>query len=612
MSTPADHLILWTSSVAKGKLQALLKLTSVSSRMRSSSWEKQRGQILAWTQAGLADLQLLPEVVRPHTDALLTTGLFPVDASGAIAVGLWPMEPGVWAERKDAELNKFREVAAWVKALLALVAPSPAGGAAGSVGGSTASPAALAGVAAAGAGAAAASGPIGARGSGGGVSAGTAGATGIPGVGTAAAVTPAAVAAMSADEIAVAIATALGHRLDDFSARLSAMEAQGSAPAGATLTSGGSALVEAELFARALRDSVATAEKWDMARCSQVCARLIHEVSRFRPQLTLLKDIHSFGKLPMKALEANAFAHMQYVLSELAEEECELDELPAGREATLEHWKRKRVHFDEDEEEARAAGGGRGLLPPLDAARREHLATLGSDFKTVNDEQLARALHGDLASEDIVRPPGAGALPIAMPSKGPLAGVNLLVAPVQRLQQVDEGGIKWKDGDLTVVPKTKKCKNMDEWERGFFRIMCEAPAEARDDLVDFLARAKTIATDFTFYHFSEFYELLVRQVQRTSVGISFDGYDRVWRVYKQQHSLQPGRPKRRGDYKTRRENDEQPQEPASMADTGKGAKSKGGGKAVLEEEGISRRLLCRRGSRKAGGPGGGGGSRSPE
>ncbi|KAK3253502.1 hypothetical protein CYMTET_37249 [Cymbomonas tetramitiformis] len=230
---------------------------------------------------------------------------------------------------------------------------------------------------------------------------------------------------------------------------------------------------------------------------------------------------------------------MVHVLPELKEEECELDELPARRESLF-FKKRKRANFEEDEEEARAAGGGRGLLPPLDAARREHLATVGSGFKTVNEEQLARALRGDLAPEDVVRPPGAGALPTAMPSRGGLAGVNLLVAPVQRLQQEDEGRTKWKDGDLTVVLKTKKCKDMDEWERSFFRIMCEAPAEARDDLVDFLAWAKTIAADYTFYHFSEFYEYLVRQVQRSTVGISLDGYDRVWRVYKQQHSLQPG------------------------------------------------------------------------
>ncbi|KAK3283331.1 hypothetical protein CYMTET_8967 [Cymbomonas tetramitiformis] len=229
----------------------------------------------------------------------------------------------------------------------------------------------------------------------------------------------------------------------------------------------------------------------------------------------------------MKAFEANAFPAMVYALPELAAEECELDELPAGKEATQEHWrafvhmlqarvsefqmfvkakvpsfqlsdvtvpsffrKRKRVHGDSDEEEARAAGGGSARLPPLDAARREQLAALGSSFRTVNEDQLARALRAELAPEDIARPPAAGTLPSAIPARGPLAGVNMLVQPPQRLLQEDEGRLKMKDGELTVVPKTKKCKDMDEWERGFFRIMCEAPLEAREDLVDFLAWAK--------------------------------------------------------------------------------------------------------------------------
>ncbi|KAK3232623.1 hypothetical protein CYMTET_57039 [Cymbomonas tetramitiformis] len=174
----------------------------------------------------------------------------------------------------------------------------------------------------------------------------------------------------------------------------------------------------------------------------------------------------------MKALEAKAFPAMVYALPELAAEECELDELPAGKETKQEHW-RAFVHLLQAFERVPAFRQveGSALLPPLDAARREQLAALGSSFRTVNEDHLARALRGELAPEDIVRPPNAGAPSTAIPARGPLAGVNLLVQPVQRLQQEDEGRIKWKDGDLTVVPKTKKCKDMDEWERGFFRII---------------------------------------------------------------------------------------------------------------------------------------------
>ncbi|KAK3267637.1 hypothetical protein CYMTET_23820, partial [Cymbomonas tetramitiformis] len=284
----------------------------------------------------------------------------------------------------------------------------------------------------------------GAGGLGASVPSGTVGATTDLGTRTAAAVFPAPAATVDPDAIAAAIATALGGRLDALGNRIAHLEARGVAPAGASLLSGGVAPPEAELLARALRDSMATVESWDVARCSLACADLVHEAAKLRPQLTLLKEIHPFGKLPMKALEANAFPAMVYALPELAVEECELDELSAGMEATQEHWrafvhllharvgefqhfvkskvpsfpltdvmvasffkKRKRVQCDDEEEEARAAGGGSALLPPLDAARREQLAALGSSFRTVDEDQLVTALRGELAPEDIVRPPQA-------------------------------------------------------------------------------------------------------------------------------------------------------------------------------------------------------------
>ncbi|KAK3239922.1 hypothetical protein CYMTET_50184, partial [Cymbomonas tetramitiformis] len=403
--------------------------STVNARMRSTSWEKQLGQILSWTRSNLTDLQLLPEEVRPHTDALLESELLSVDSSGAIAVGPWPTASGTWLARKRTEFDKLHKVTEWAKALLQLVASVPAAGTAGLSAGSAAS-----GAPSASTGTAAPSRSAGASGPGGGVPAGTAGAAGIPGIGTVAAVGSAPATAVSPDVIAAAIASGLGMKLDDLGARLTSLEARGSAPADAALVSGRTVPVEAELLAQALKDSVATAEDWDMARCAQACADLVHEAAKLRPQLTLLKSIHPFGKLPIKALEAHAFPPMVYALPELTEGECELDELPVGKEVTVEHWrafvhllqarvaefqrfvkskvpsfpltdvmpstffkKRKRVTFEGDEEEAWAAGGGRGLLPPLDTARREHLATLGSTFKTVNEDQLARALHGELA-----------------------------------------------------------------------------------------------------------------------------------------------------------------------------------------------------------------------
>ncbi|KAK3271521.1 hypothetical protein CYMTET_20135 [Cymbomonas tetramitiformis] len=222
--------------------------------------------------------------------------------------------------------------------------------------------------------------------------------------------------------------------------------------------------------------------------------------------------------------------------------------------------KRKRVTFEGEEEEARAAGGDRGALPPLDAACRDRLATLGAGFRKVNEEQLARALRGELAQEDVVRP------------------------PVQQLQQEDEGRLKLKDGELTMVAKKKKCKDFAEWEKGFLRILCDAPAEARDDLMDFVEWARTIAAEFSFYHFNEFYEHLVRQVQWLATGISLDGYDRVWQVYKQTAGLKKKAAKKHKDHYTRQRDAAEQQRPAAPEDAGggrgkggKGARGRGGG-----------------------------------
>ncbi|KAK3286796.1 hypothetical protein CYMTET_5665 [Cymbomonas tetramitiformis] len=267
---------------------------------------------------------------------------------------------------------------------------------------------------------------------------------------------------------------------------------QGPAPAEATLLSRGSAPVEAELFAQALRVSVATAEEWDMDKCSQACAALVHEAARLHPQLTRFKEMHSFGKLPMKTLEAQEFKMMVYILPELAVERCEVDELPAGKEATVEHW-RAFVHLLQTRvaEFQRGRGGGLGggretSISPT-SGRCPSDAVLGGNLQTVNDEQLARALRGELSPEYISRPPAAAA------GVGGQAGVGL-------------------DGGLTVVPKTRKCKSMEEWARGFLRIICEALAEEREDLADFLMWGRSIAAEYSFSNFSQFYEHLIPAV----------------------------------------------------------------------------------------------------
>eukprot|EP00854_Cymbomonas_tetramitiformis_P002581 gene2581-biopygen2513 len=541
----------------KVHLQKLLKLSEFGVRARMSTWQKQRDQIMAWVTEHVSELQAIPTEMEALTEALIEAELFTV-----------------------VEAEKFGVILEWARAILALRVPvlasaapgAVAGGAGASSSGGVAPSGALTAPTAAAGGGSIAGAPAG-GGSGGGVPAGAAGAHGVLGVGTvaSAAATPSAGAhVMDPQSIAAAIATPVGVKLDALGERLAMLEAQRLAAGGAPAVLSGTEPVEAVELRCAIRDSVATVEGWDVPRCLQACADLVHEAAKLPPQLTALRTVHPFGKTPMRTLEAHAFEPLAYILPELRAEECELDELPPGSEATVEHWhafvhllqarvgefqrfvksqvptfpisdvmvasffkKRKRVTFEGEEEEARAAGGGHGSLPPLDAAHRDRLATLGAGFRTVNEEQLARALRGELAPEDVVRPPGAGPPLTAVPRRGPLAGIDLIVSPVPRLQQEDEGRLKLKDGELTMVAKKKKCKDFSEWERGFLRILCEASAEARYDLMDFVEWARTIAEEFSFYHFNEFYKHLVRQVQRSATGISLDGYDRVWRVYRQ-------------------------------------------------------------------------------
>ncbi|KAK3251103.1 hypothetical protein CYMTET_39559 [Cymbomonas tetramitiformis] len=672
-------LAIWAAPGMKVHLQALLKISELPPRARMATWQKQRTEIMTWVTEHVSELQEIPDSLGSLTDALIAAELFSVDASGALILGAWPAEPGAWATRKAAEMEKLDAVLEWAQAMLALRVPVPAsaalgtvtggGGASGGGGAPTSSAPASAGGSGAGAsagggpGGGAPSGAAGAHGGlgtgtiataiaasgagasvlvpsttativgtggttgsaagggpGGGAPAGAAGAHGALSVGTVASATAASGAAAVADpqSIAAAIAAAIGAKLDAFGERLASLEAQRSAAGGAPVALSGVEPPEAKELRCAIRDSVATAEDWDMPRCVQACTDLVHEAATLRPQLTALRGVHPFGKAPMRTLEAHAFEPLVFILPELRVEECELDELPPGSEATLEHWrafvhllqarvgefqrfvkshvptlpvsdvmvptffrKRKRVSFTQEEEEARAAGGGHGALPVLDHARRGHLAALGEGFRTVNEEQLARALRGELAPEDVVRPPGAGPPLTAIPSRGPLAGIDLVVSPVQRLLQEDEGKLKLKDGELTVVPKKKKCKDFAEWERGFLRVLCEAPVESRDDLVDFIEWARTIAAEFSFHHFSEFYEHLVRQVQRSATGISLDGYDRVWRVYRQANNLQEKKPKAPRDrYTWRRDAAEKttvPDDAGGGKGKGKGAGGRGGG-----------------------------------
>eukprot|EP00854_Cymbomonas_tetramitiformis_P007899 gene7899-biopygen7974 len=329
-----------------------------------------------------------------------------------------------------------------------------------------------------------------------------------------------------------------------------------------------------------------------------------------KPELTALRGLHAYGKQPMRELETHRFPVLVHAMPQLAADECDSEELPAGHEASDKDW-RVQVHTlcirvaefqacvkshrpalpisDVMRDESFKRRTRSALLPSLDAARRAQLAAMGEPFKTVDDETLSRALRGEIMPEGIARPSGAGATSVGVVERGPLHGVSLLVSAPRRLQPLEEGRISWGEhGGFTVEPKAPKCKTMVEWSRGFLRVVREAPEPEREGLLDFLEWGKTIAEEFSFHHFTEFYEHLVRKDQRAGSSVSINEYDAVWRVYAKQYGVRLRRPKPHRWNKYLRDKDR-------SATTGGGKGQKGGnGKGGKGGKGGQVPLLTRR------------------
>ena len=521
MSTEAARIEHWRAAGLRAELQRLREAMASSQTLSKARCSEVKKAASDWVKQHQQDLQLLPQVVQEHTDRLVAAGLLERTATGGVGVLEWRLvAAGLWGTQRAGERALLQEVIAWADSLLGL--PQPA-------------------------------------------------------------------AQMTAEEMTriareAADAAVAGVRstVDELSAfvrsHLAGSGAGGSAGGGSSGQPPHPLEVE---FGAALVNSIATSCDWTQEQCVRACGQLIQEAAGLRAELSALRDKHEFGKSPMRELEPHRFPLLVHRHPRLGSEECDLDELPAGEEASIESWrvrvhtlrarvagyqafvklhrpavlisdvmkneffkKRKRVTFDDvdEDEAARRPAGGRGTdqLPVLDAARRAQLAEMGAPCRTVSDDTLARALRGELAPEDITRPPGEPQSLAGLVSKGPLQGVNLLVTAPRRLQPLEEGRISWGEhGGFTVQPKAPKCKSMEEWARGFMNIICTAPETERETLLDFLEWGKTIHAEFGFHHFTEFYEHLVRRVQRAGTSISLNDYDTVWRVYSKQFDVRP-------------------------------------------------------------------------
>ncbi|KAK3268093.1 hypothetical protein CYMTET_23382 [Cymbomonas tetramitiformis] len=62
-----------------------------------------------------------------------------------------------------------------------------------------------------------------------------------------------------------------------------------------------------------------------------------------KPELTALRGLHAYGKQPMRELETHRFPVLVHAMPQLAADECDSEELPAGHEASDKDW-RVQVH----------------------------------------------------------------------------------------------------------------------------------------------------------------------------------------------------------------------------------------------------------------------------
>ncbi|KAK3281781.1 hypothetical protein CYMTET_10451 [Cymbomonas tetramitiformis] len=94
------------------------------------------------------------------------------------------------------------------------------------------------------------------------------------------------------------------------------------------------------------------------------------------------------------ALEAHAFPELAWARPILEEEGCDIDELPAGEEASLEDWSTRVL----------AGAGSPGVV--LTPGRRGELAAAAAGLRTVTEEQLQQTLMGTLSPEAVPKPAG--------------------------------------------------------------------------------------------------------------------------------------------------------------------------------------------------------------
>jgi len=574
----------WDVTDARSVLESLRDL-AVGPNVTKADWESACFDILAGFAAIAEPLKSVPVDLLEMTRELVLSGLLE-EAAGSGAepafsgASGWPLPSGSWSNTRGEARRRLRLVKAWGAAMLKGLAARPAAtsgsGAPGPAGGSGAAGATPPGL--------------------------------IPG---SIVLTPDQLTKLVQDAVAAATATAP------------------SAHAGGSAASG-----VAGRYQRALTMSQGHREGWTVERSAEVRARVLQEGAKLRGVLLRFASEHAW-KRPGRALEASSFPEMVWARPLLEDEDCDVDELPAGEEASQEDWcvlvhlLRERVAemqgfargkdpgavFEEVVDDSFARKRARSPSPPS-PAKRAHVdpaaltgvsgaavaltpgrrgdlaaAATSAGLRTVTDEQLQRALNGTLVPESIPQPPGAGSLRPVVPrhAGGVLAGLDLRVYPGVSLDAPDRRLVLSDDGRSIAMEsgnRRSRCTTLPEWERGFLTVMRKVASEREYRLMMYFKEwFASKAAEYGTAPLLKFYDFMILQMEEDpSYTFERRSYSECFEDYSREQQLRPSRtPRPWQDHQGGRGGKGKggkggaPLQPALPADRGgKGGKGKGG------------------------------------
>ncbi|KAK3274150.1 hypothetical protein CYMTET_17655 [Cymbomonas tetramitiformis] len=319
------------------------------------------------------------------------------------------------------------------------------------------------------------------------------------------------------------------------------------------------------------RASAGRRRGWSWTECERVITEIRVAAARQAAELARVK--HDFGRHPARRVEPWEFELLDNRFPACRQEQCGLKELPESRKVRTKHL---HAYIDlalrELADMQRALAGVPGIEQPAfdeewaaaAAANRKRRAVRqpsGSDgedseseerkraaakarfgsLRMATDEELRRALDGSLAVKDITRPPGELVVPARpfLPAGGALKGMDIRVS--RPGGDFEEGGAEWRldaKRGLVLEAKAKHCRSFEEWDEAFTVLVCKAPEEARDLLLQFKRWMRLMSIDYAWDHLRKFYDhLCVRMEKEASTTFELVSYTAHWEMYKRDKGI---------------------------------------------------------------------------